>query len=945
MRYAARNDGQIGLSSPRRIQMQGGRQLQTTPSQVVITLRADNIQVRAKWWVSNAINAFTIEDGLLYLIAYINDPTTLDVTVYLEDDFQLLNPAYDNLMMATTIRVEVMLGTISIINPPLLYAAAGVAEIVHIFLPRSGKRPYQYITPSNIPSVFTYENGTLSIQADAEEDEYYLTVEIADAENITATAVATVIVEVASSVQVQGGGAVFISHGQGQSIADGIMFNPKSSSGVLVSATAESTVALAAPDNAWAITIYGGSQASFAGDGAGGVAVSLEGDSDFVRDTAAGAEVSLEYVFRRDGVVDAIVPVMPTGTRIFCRSQGGEWYLVIDEGQAEFTPRQEVSFLALNNAAWLVNGQPSIEEQPFMINGFMATVAHRYAGQAGQVIAHYGVAPSFSLVGGNTLESDRVVGEYFPTHGAEIAITANDGPLTLLFTVATEDRLGDMLGDYGYANRAATVTGTVVVTRPPLSLSGVLLSETAGTSAQDIHTFSANGGYSPYTYSFSSGNTSYFTLGTQSGILSLSPNTPAGTYTFIVQVRDAQGNTETASVTVNVQNTLKWGFEVDLSASDTTLTPGQSFALNVVVRNYSGADISTPAAILTYYRSNDSSLSSSDTQVGTDAVPVLAVGASSNESINVTAPSSTGTYYYFACVPNDGQEGDTSDNCDDVSVIVSSSSGGGSSDGTCSVGQVLGAGQSCTLSNGTIISVNSGGTQVCFGGSICAGNSLNINNLSVTKVSGGYQITGLPSSGGSSDTWDFEVDISASDTTLTPGQSFVLNTEVRNYTGADISTPPAILTYYRSNNSILTSSDTEIGTDSVPALAVGASSSESINVTAPSSTGTYYYFACVPDDGQESYPSDNCDDVSVNVSSSSGGGSSDGTCQTGVTYSPGDSCTHKGLTFTVLSSGQGQYSFFTSGTSITIMNSTINGVTITFVANKSGSGWVISELG
>ena len=168
---------------------------------MVITLRADNIQVRARWQVSNANNAFYIDeygDGLLYLTAYINDPTTLDVTVYLEDDFQLLNPAYDNLMVATTIRVEVMLGTISIINPPLLYAAAGVAEIVHIFLPQGGKRPYTYVTP-DIPSGFAYENGTLSIQADVAEGEYRLTVEITDADNITAMAAATVAVIVLSS--------------------------------------------------------------------------------------------------------------------------------------------------------------------------------------------------------------------------------------------------------------------------------------------------------------------------------------------------------------------------------------------------------------------------------------------------------------------------------------------------------------------------------------------------------------------------------------------------------------------------------------------------------------------------------------------------------------------------------------------------------------------------
>ena len=474
-RYAARNDEQLGLSPPRRIQMQGGRQLQANLPQVVITLRADNIQVRARWQVSNANNAFYIDeygDGALYLTADINDPTTLDVTVYLEDDFKLLNSAYDNLMAAATIRVEVMLGTISIINPPLLYAAAGVAEIVHIFLPQGGKRPYQYIMPSNIPSGFTYENGTLSIQANVAKGEYRLTVEIADAHNITAMAVATVTVESSHTIEVQNGGAVFISQGQKKSIADGMMlkFNPKSSSGVLVSGTAESTVALMAPGNAWAITIYGGSQASFVGNGNGAVAVSLEGDSDFVRDTAAGAEVSLEYVFRRGGVVEAIVPITPTGTRIFCRSQGGEWYLVIDEGSAQFVPREGVNFLALNDAEWLVDGQTPITAQEFKFDDFMiATVAHRYTGDVGSVIANYGVAPSFSLVNGAALVSDRIGTQYYPRHSAKVAVEGPQGPLTLSLPVVAEDRLGDMLGGYGYTNRMATVTATVVVGAPPVA--------------------------------------------------------------------------------------------------------------------------------------------------------------------------------------------------------------------------------------------------------------------------------------------------------------------------------------------------------------------------------------------------------------------------------------------------------------------------------------------
>ena len=55
-----------------------------------------------------------------------------------------------------------------------------------------------------------------------------------------------------------------------------------------------------------------------------------------------------------------------------------------------------------------------------------------------------------------------------------------------------------------------------------------------------------------------------------------------------------------------------------------------------------------PSAVTTlrYYRSADSSISSSNTQVGTDPVNGLAASGSSPESISrLTAPATAGTYY------------------------------------------------------------------------------------------------------------------------------------------------------------------------------------------------------------------------------------------------------------------------------------------------------------
>ena len=100
------------------------------------------------------------------------------------------------------------------------------------------------------------------------------------------------------------------------------------------------------------------------------------------------------------------------------------------------------------------------------------------------------------------------------------------------------------------------------------------------------------------------------------------------------------------------------------SVSDSTLNTGASFTLRATVRNR-GAGRSD-ATTLRYYRSSNSTISSSDTPAGTDAVSGLAASGSSSELINLTAPSSAGTWYYGACVESVSGESDTANNCSSV---------------------------------------------------------------------------------------------------------------------------------------------------------------------------------------------------------------------------------------------------------------------------------------
>ena len=97
------------------------------------------------------------------------------------------------------------------------------------------------------------------------------------------------------------------------------------------------------------------------------------------------------------------------------------------------------------------------------------------------------------------------------------------------------------------------------------------------------------------------------------------------------------------------------------TVSDSSPDAGAIFTLSAAVRNQGNSP--SDSTTLRYYRSVDSTISAGDTPVGTDSVGSLAVSVSSGESINLTAPSSAGTYYHGACVDAVNGESNTGNNC------------------------------------------------------------------------------------------------------------------------------------------------------------------------------------------------------------------------------------------------------------------------------------------
>ena len=348
------------------------------------------------------------------------------------------------------------------------------------------------------------------------------------------------------------------------------------------------------------------------------------------------------------------------------------------------------------------------------------------------------------------------------------------------------------------------------------------------------------------------------------------PSTP-GTYYYgacvdeVAGELDTQNNCSTA-VAVTVGAAPAPDLVVDApTVSESAPASGARFTLSATVRNQGAAR--SDSTTLRYYQSTDATITTGDTEVGTDSVFGLAASGSGDESISLTAPSTPGTYYYGACVDAASGESDTTNNCSSaVTVTVSSGNTYGVGDflpGVPTSGLFIptvvsgaslsssGGNTTITFTNGGYIELQDGTRYTCQSTGGCG-----VHNGEVTQGTIVGESTSVSTS-------DLIVDPpTVSESAPAAGTSFTLNATVRNQgNGSSSSTT---LRYYRSADATITTSDTSVGTDSVSGLNASGSSPESISVTASSSAGTYYYGACVDSVRSESDTTNNCS-VAVTV--------------------------------------------------------------------------------
>ena len=385
--------------------------------------------------------------------------------------------------------------------------------------------------------------------------------------------------------------------------------------------------------------------------------------------------------------------------------------------------------------------------------------------------------------------------------------------------------------------------------------------------------------------------------------IDLTAPSTAGTYYYGACVDAVAGESDTtnncsAAVQVDVEDPVYPDLQVGSpSVNDGSPETGGSFTLSATVTNV--GDGESPATTLRYYRSADATITASDTQVGTDAVGVLAASGTSAESIDLTAPSTAGTYYYGACVEAVSGESDTTNNCSaavqvDVedpvypdlqvgspSVNDGSPETGGSFTLSATVTNA-GDGESPATTlryyRSADATISSSDTEVgtdAVGALAASGTSAESIDLTAPSTAGRYYYGAcVDAVTDESDTTDncsgsVQVDVeepvypdlevgspSVNDGSPEIGGSFTLSATVTN--GGDRESPATTLRYYRSTDATISSSDTEVGTDAVGALSASGTSAESIDLTAPSTAGRYYYGACVDAVAGESDTTNNC---------------------------------------------------------------------------------------
>ena len=401
------------------------------------------------------------------------------------------------------------------------------------------------------------------------------------------------------------------------------------------------------------------------------------------------------------------------------------------------------------------------------------------------------------------------------------------------------------------------------------------------------------------------GTDSVFRLGASArGNESVSLTAPAapGTYYYGACVDGVSGESDTTNncsgaVAVTVGAASAPDLVVDApTVSDNNPAAGARFTLSATVRNRGGGR--SDSTTLRYYQSTDSTITAGDMEVGNDSVSGLSASGSGAESVNLTAPSASRSYYYGACVDTVTGESDTTNNCSAaVAVTIGSAPGPDlvvesiEADNNTPFGGTSFTLKASVRNRGGVSSpttrryyqsadstISTSDTEIGtnrVSGLVTGGLSGIPISLTAPTSPGTYYygacVDPVPNESNTSNNCSSALTVTVpqpnrpdlivssatvDDTTPDADSSFTFSVQVRNRgDGASTSTT---LRYYMSTDASVTTADTPVGTDTVAALTASGISAEDISLTAPSAAGTYYYGACVDAISDESITANNC---------------------------------------------------------------------------------------
>jgi subtilase family serine protease len=343
--------------------------------------------------------------------------------------------------------------------------------------------------------------------------------------------------------------------------------------------------------------------------------------------------------------------------------------------------------------------------------------------------------------------------------------------------------------------------------------------------------------------------------------------------------------TATATVTIESDEMMS-DLDITSMSTPTTTGSGQSIVITDTTKNIGGG--LADSSLTQFYLSVDSTIDTSDTLLGSRNVPALTAGESSSGSTTVTVPEETagGTWYIIAKADGEEMVLESSEinntytrtigigpDLDITALSVPAASGQGQSliitDTTKNMG---GGAAASSLTQFYLSADNSIDPSDTLLGTrnvpVLAAGAYSYGSTTVTipedTAGGTWYIVAkadgeeiVPETSEMNNTYarsikigsDLNIVSLSAPTTVSPGESIVVTDTTKNIGGGIAD--PSVTQFYLSINTTVDTSDTLLGSRSVPALSTGASSAGSTSVTIPEGTAAGNWYIVAKADGEE----------------------------------------------------------------------------------------------